>query len=58
MDHKYEPKKLFLKAYNYNFWYKNKESTDNKEDLTDKKESLDLSDIPPLESDEEVKEEK
>ena len=51
-------KKLFLKAYNYDVWFENEESTD-KEDSTDDKKSADLYDIPPLEgNEEEVKERK
>ena len=37
---KYSPKKLFLKAYNYNVWFENEKSTDGKD-------SVDLSDMPP-----------
>ena len=36
MEHKYEPKKLFFEAYNYDSWLENEESTD-KEYLIDKK---------------------
>ena len=35
-----KPKKLFLKAYNYNVWFENEKSTVGKE-------SVDLSDMPP-----------
>ena len=52
MERKYKPKNLFFKAYNYDLWLENEESTD-KEDLIDKKESVDLSDLLPLEGDEE-----
>ena len=38
-----------LKTYNYDEWFEN-------EELTDKEEYVDLSDMPPLEDDEEVKE--
>ena len=41
MDYKYEPKMLSLKAYNYDLWLENEEST-NKKDLTDKEESVNL----------------
>ena len=37
-----------LKTYNYDEWFEN-------EELTDKEEYVDLSDMPPLEDDEEVK---
>ena len=46
-----DPVNLFLETYNYDDWFKNEESTA-------KKESIDLSDTPPLVGDEEVKEEK
>ena len=47
---KYKTQKLFTKGFNYNDWYKNVESHD-------KEESIDLSDMPPLEGEgEEVKE--
>ena len=47
---KYISNKLFFKAYNYDPWFEN-------EELTDKEESVDLSDMLPLEGDaEEVKE--
>ena len=46
-----DPVTLFLEIYNYDGWFKNEESTG-------KKESIDLSDTPPLVGDEEVKEEK
>ena len=55
IESKYDPKKLFLKKYNYDNWFENQESTDN-EESTDKKGSLDLFDMLPLEGDEEVKE--
>ena len=48
MERKYKPKKLFFETYNYDDWPEN-------EELTDKEESVDLSDMPPLEGDEEVK---
>ena len=46
MESKYKPKKLFLETYNYDGWSENEESTDIKE-------FLDLSDMPPLDGDEE-----
>ena len=42
-------KKLFLEAYGYSMWSKKKEES------TDKEESIDLSDLPPVEGDEQVK---
>ena len=47
MDHKYKRKKLFLEPHNYDDWSENEESTD-------KEESIDLSDMPPLEGDKKV----
>ena len=41
MDTKYDRKNLFLKGYDYNVW------SENVKESTDKKESLDLSDMPP-----------
>ena len=49
MECKYKPKNLFLNAYNYDDWFDIKESTD-------KEESIDLSNMSPLEGDEEIKE--
>ena len=43
---KYDLTNLFLKTYNYELWFENEESTD-------REESLDLSDMPPLEGNEE-----
>ena len=40
-ESKYDPKNLFLEAYNYNDWFENEESTN-------KEESVDLSDMPAL----------
>ena len=40
LEHKHKPKKLFLKAYNYDAGFENEEFSDksaDKEDLTDKK---------------------
>ena len=53
MEHKYKPKKLFLKhSYDYSMWSDKTESSDE-EELFDKEEFEDLSDKPPLEGDEE-----
>ena len=49
MDPKYDPESLFLNTYNYEPRFEN-------EELTNKEESVDLSDMPPLERNEEVKE--
>ena len=37
---KYDPEKLFLEGYDYAVW------SENKEEWTDKEESVDLSDMP------------
>ena len=49
LSNKYDPERLFLEAYDYDYsvW------SENKEESTDKEESVDLSDILPLEGDEE-----
>ena len=49
MEGKYIPKKLPFEEYNYDEWLENEESSD-------KEESVDFPDIPPLEGDKEVKE--
>ena len=46
---------MFLETYKYEDWYKNKKSVNTRR-KNDKEEPVDLSDIPPLEGDEEVKE--
>ena len=46
---KYNLESLFLKGYYYNVW------SENKGQSTDKEKSVDLSDMPPLEGDKEVK---
>ena len=46
MGDKYDPINLYLETYSYGGWYEN-------EELTDKKESVDLCDMPTLEGDEE-----
>ena len=55
MEHKYNPTKIFLGTYNDDVWFENEESIDKTRKI-DKEESVDLSDMPPLEGDEEVKE--
>ena len=52
MNSKYKPKELFIKGYDYNDWYKNVEQSD-KEESSDKEETVNLSDMSPLECDEE-----
>ena len=61
MGCKQKPRKLVLKAYNYEWQLKNvesivKEESTDKEELIDKEESVDLSDMLPLEGDEKAKE--
>ena len=48
---------MFLETYKYEDWYKNKKSVNTRR-KNDKEEPVDLSDITPLEGDEEVKERK
>ena len=55
LGNKYDPVNLFLETYNYEDWFKNEESADTTR-KSDKDEPVDLSDMPPLEGDEEVKE--
>ena len=50
---KYDPIILFLKTYNYNIWFENQKSTDTTSRKSNKDESVDLSDMSPLEGDEE-----
>ena len=63
-SNKYDPINFFVETFNYDVWFENEKSTETatrieKVGSTDKEESVDLSDIPPLESDEkEVKERK
>ena len=54
MGNKYDPFNLFLEAYSYEDWFKNEELTYTTRN--DKEESVDLSDMSPVEGDEEVKE--
>ena len=53
MDPKLKPNKFFIKGYDYIIWSKNEKGTTDKKEMTDKEEPVDLSDIPPLEGDEE-----
>ena len=54
MGNKYDPFNLFLETYSYEDWFKNEELTYTTRN--DKDESVDLSDMSPVEGDEEVKE--
>ena len=49
MDDNYDPKRLSPKRYDYNVL------SENKEESADKEKSVDLSDMPPPEGDEEVR---
>ena len=60
MGNKHDPINLFLGTYNYDIWFENEglvdttsRKIDKEESARDKEESVDLSDIPPLEGDEE-----
>ena len=54
LSNKYDPITLFIETYNYDVWFENEESSDTRK--YDKEESVNLSDMPPLEDDGEVKE--
>ena len=56
MDNKYNPINLFFEIYNYNIWFENEKLADTTSTKSDKGESVHLSDMSPLEGDEEVKE--
>ena len=53
MSNNHDPESLFFKEYSYSLWSKNKEESTDKKEFADKGESVDLSDILPLESYEE-----
>ena len=53
LGNKYNPTNLFLETYNYNVWLENEELTDTTSEKSCKEESVDLSDMSPLEDDEE-----
>ena len=55
LGNKYVPINLFLKTCHYNVWFENKKLTDTTSRKSSKNESVDLSDMPPLEGDKEVK---
>ena len=50
---KFDSINLFLETYNYDSWFENEVSDDTTSRKKDKEESIDLSDIPPPEGDEE-----
>ena len=56
LGNKYGPINLFIETYNYDVWFENEESTDTTSRKSDKHKSADLSDMPPLEGAEEIKE--
>ena len=53
LGNKYNPTNLFLETYNYNVWLENEELTNTTSEKSYKEESVDLSDMSPLEDDEE-----
>ena len=57
LGNKYDPINLFRETYNYDVWFENVELTDTTWRKSDEKESVDLSDMLPLEGDEKLKEE-
>ena len=54
----YDPINYFLDTCDHSVWFENEELVDKTPKKTDKEESVDFSDMPPLECDDEVKEEK
>ena len=55
VGNKYDSIKLFLETYNYENQFENEESCDTTSRKCDKEESVGLSDMHPLEGDEEEK---
>ena len=53
LGNKYNSTNLFLETYNYNVWLENEELTNTTSEKSYKEESVDLSDMSPLEDDEE-----
>ena len=53
LGNKYDPVNLFPETYNYDVWFENEESVGTTR-KSDRKESVDLSGMPPLEGNEEV----
>ena len=51
LGNKYNPTNLFLETYNYNVWLENEELTDTTSEKSCKEESVDSSDMSPLEDD-------
>ena len=58
MGNWYDPIYYFLDTCDHSVWFENEELVDKTPKKTDKEESVDFSDMPPLECDDEVKEEK
>ena len=54
LGNKYNSINLFFESYNYDIWFENEEPTDITSRKSDKEESIDVSDMSPLEGDEEV----
>ena len=53
LGNKYNSTNLSLETYNYNVWLENEELTNTTSEKSYKEESVDLSDMSPLEDDEE-----
>ena len=53
LGNKCNPTNLFLETYNYNVWLENEELTDTTSEKSCKEESVESSDMSPLEDDEE-----
>ena len=51
LGNKYNPINIFIETFCYGAWFQNEESTDTTSKKSDKKDSVDLSHMPPLEGD-------
>ena len=49
LGNKYGPINLFLGTYNYDNWFENEESAETTSEKSNKEESVDLSDMSPVE---------
>ena len=57
LANKFHPINLFFETCNYNIWFENEESSDTAR-KKEKEESVDLSNMPPIEGGKEVKQAK
>ena len=56
MNPDYKPTKMFIRGCDYNMWSNHEEESNNQEESIDKEEFVELSDMPLLEGNKEVKE--